>query len=109
MALVTFNKSVKYKDVRYEANKAFEVDDCDVEELKRVGATVLVVKVDTPPTPPAEPEGEADKGEDVAKLREDLLGYTVPELVQFAEKRGIDLQGKTRKADIYNLIVANLK
>ena len=44
-----------------------------------------------------------------AHIKEDLLGYTVAELTKFAEENGIDLQGKTRKADIYNVIVAHFQ
>lgn len=117
MTTVKFNHSVKYQGVRYAAHEAFKVDDSDVEELKKAGATVLSVETVTPPQPEPNGTGEdgaqdtADSGggaEDVAKLREDLLGYTVAELTQFAEERGIDLKGKTRKADIYNVIVAAL-
>ena len=117
MTTVKFDKSVKYQGVRYAAHEAFKVNDSDVEELKKAGATVLSVEPATPPQP--EPNGEGEDGvqdtldgegakEDVAKLKEDLLGYTVAELTRFAEERGIDLQGKTRKADIYNVIVASL-
>lgn len=114
MTTIKFDKSVKYQGVRYAAHEAFKVNDSDVEELKKAGATVLSVEPVTPPQPEPNGEGEdgaqdnADGAEDVAKLKEDLLGYTVAELTQFAEERGIDLQGKTRKADIYNVIVAAL-
>lgn len=117
MTTIKFDKSVKYQGVRYAAHEAFKVEDSDVDELKKAGATVLSVETVTPPQP--EPDGTGEDGaqhtadgeggaEDVAKLREDLLDYTVAELTQFAEERGIDLQGKTRKADIYNVIVAAL-
>lgn len=117
MTTIKFDKSVKYQGVRYAAHEAFKVEDSDVEDLKKAGATVLSVETVTPPQP--EPNGAGEEGaqdtaddeggeEDVAKLKEDLLEYTVAELTQFAEERGIDLQGKTRKADIYNVIVATL-
>lgn len=117
MTTIKFDKSVKYQGVRYAAHEAFKVEDSDVDELKKAGATVLSVEPATPPQP--EPDGTGEDGaqdtadgeggeEDVAKLKEDLLEYTVAELTQFAEERGIDLQGKTRKADIYNVIVAAL-
>lgn len=116
MTTIKFDKSVKYQGLRYAAHEAFKVDDSDVEELKKAGATVLSVEPATPPQP--EPTGTGEGGaqesadgegvEDVAKLKEDLLECTVAELTQFAEERGIDLQGKTRKADIYNVIVAAL-
>lgn len=115
MTTVKFDKSVKYKGVRYAAHEVFKVDDEDVAQLKEAGATVLATEPDTPPTAPgqtgegAEGEGQNNAGdEDVAQLKEKLLEYTVPELTQFAEEHNIDLQGKTRKADIYNIIVASL-
>ena len=117
MTTIKFDKSVKYQGVRYAAHEAFKVDDIDVEDLKKAGATVLSVETDAPPQPEPNgtgeeesqdtPDGEAG-AEDVAKLKEELLEYTIAELTQFAEGRGIDLQGKTRKADIYNVIVAAL-
>lgn len=118
MTTIKFDRSVKYQGVRYAAHEAFKVEDSDVEELKKVGATVLSVETVTPPQP--EPHGTGEERamdtadceggeEDAAKLKEDLLSYTVAALVQFAEERNIDLQGKTRKADIYNVIVASLE
>ena len=55
-----------------------------------------------------EQEQEEAKVEDEAKQKEALIGNTVPELIEFAKERGIDLQGKTKKADIFNHIVASL-
>lgn len=113
MTTVKFDRSVKYQGVRYAAHEAFKVEDSDVDQLKVAGATVLSVEPNTTPQP--EPDGKGEEEvcgeagvEDVAKLKEDLLGYTVAELTQFAQDRDIDLQGKTRKADIYNVIVAAL-
>ena len=117
MTTVKFDRSVKYQGVRYAAHEVFKVDDEDVAQLKKAGATVLSTDPVSPPQP--EPDGkgedEADRvedsqigDEDVAQLKEDLLSYTVPELTAFAQEHGIDLRGKTRKADIYNIIVASL-
>lgn len=115
MTTVKFDRSVKYKGVRYAAHEAFKVEDSDVEQLKVAGATVLSVEPDTTPQP--EPDGKGEEevcGEtgvgDVTypALKEQLLECTVAELTQFAKERGIDLNGKTRKADIYNVIVAAL-
>lgn len=112
MTTVKFDKSVKYQGVRYSAHEAFKVDDADVEQLKKAGATILAIEPVTPPAPPSDEaeqnedaEGQ-EHDEDVEQLKEELLGYTVPELTKFAEERGIDLQKKTKKAEIYNLIVA---
>lgn len=116
MTTVKFDKSVKYQGVRYAAHEAFKVEDADVAQLKIAGATVLATENTTPPELPAEAqEGvaaqESQKGkgdENVAQLKEELITYTVAELTKFAQSRGIDLQCKTRKADIYNVIVAAL-
>lgn len=122
MTTIKFDKSVKYQGVRYAAHEAFKVADEDVDELRKAGATVL--SVDAPAEPPAPPATSDETGkdeqsaasgqdetanEDPAQLKEKLLEYTVPELVKFAEERGIDLQKKTKKAEIYNIIVAALE
>ena len=115
MTTVKFDKSVKYEGVRHAAHEAFKVADEDVAQLRAAGATVL--SVDAPVTPPVDnDQGKVDEGaaydqnadEDVAQLKEKLLEYTVPELVKFAQERNIDLQKKTKKAEIYNIIVAAL-
>lgn len=117
MTTVKFDHSVKYQGVRYAAHEAFKVEDSDVDQLKKAGATVLSTDPVTSPQPEPDGRGEEETdggegqdegGEDVAELKEELLGYTVPELTEFAKERGIDIQGKTRKADIYNIIVAAL-
>ena len=119
MTTVKFDKAVKYKGVRYPAHVVFKADDEDVDKLKKAGATVLSTETITPPADELEGKdaGEADNttegqegtnDEDVDKLKEELLDYTIAQLTEFAEKRGIDIQGKTRKADIYNIIVASL-
>ena len=117
MTTIKFDRSVKYQGVRYAAHEAFKVNDSDVEELKKAGATVLSVETVTPPQPELSSTGEdgaqdtadgQEGAEDVAELKEALLEYAVAELTQFARERDIDLQGKTRKADIYNVIVAAL-
>lgn len=112
MFTIKFDKAVKYKGVRYAAHTAFDVEDGDIAELKQAGAIVLEEKPETPA------EGELEEGvEDEEALivddantvsKEELLEYTAPELIKFAKGKGIDLQGKTRKADIYNIIVASL-
>lgn len=117
MTTVKFDKAVKYQGVRYAPHEDFKVDDADVDQLKAAGATVLATD---PVTPASQPEPQADEeeeiaedqepecAENVAKLKEELLGYTVAELTEFACERGIDLQKKTKKAEIYNIIVAAL-
>lgn len=123
MTTVKFDHSVKYNGIRYAAHTVFKVEDKDVAELKKSGAIVLSTDTPEPPAQPDEGKGEpeqnggaenetgaeSDEDKDVAELKEALLGYTVPELTKFAEDNDIDLQGKTRKADIYNVIVAHLQ
>lgn len=118
MATVKFDHCVKYAKVWHPAHTAFDVADKDIPELKKLGCQVLSyneapAQPSTPPTDEAlesanESAGDAGEEEPVANLREELLEYSVAELKEFAEERGIDLQGKSRKADIYNLIVATL-
>lgn len=115
MTTVKFDKSVKYEGVRYSAHEAFQVKDSDVPELKKRGATVLATRLDGNEKPHTEQSDESnnkvettESKEDVAKIREILLDYSVPQLTKFAKERNINLQGKTRKADIYNTIVAAL-
>ena len=115
MTTVKFDRSVKYQGIRYAAHESFQVDDSDVEQLKKAGATVLSVEPVSPPSQEDEQAGEEEiteeaqeGGEDIAKLKEELLEYTVSELTKFAQERGIDLQKKTKKAEIYNIIVASL-
>lgn len=115
MTTIKFDRSVKYNGVRYAAHEAFKVVDEDVEQLKKAGATVLAVENATPPAAEREEEldgveeaQEHEDKEDVAQLKEKLLEYTVPELTKFAQDRGIDLQKKTKKAEIYNIIVSAL-
>lgn len=116
MTTVKFDKSVKYQGVRRAAHEVFQVADGDVPALVRAGATIL--SVDTPSPADESPEAiepesaeqapDQQSDEDIAQLKVELLQYTVSELVEFAKDRGIDLLKKTKKADIYNIIVAHL-
>lgn len=118
MTTVKFDHSVKYNGIRYAAHESFTVEDTDVEALKKAGAQVL--STSTPPAAPQESNEDAEGGQeetadasvedtDVEALREELLSYKLEELVKFAEEHDIDLQGKTRKADVYNIIVASFE
>lgn len=117
MTTVKFDKSVKYKGVRYDAHEVFPVDDSDVDQLVKAGATVLAVEAVAPtslePENPSEEQVEEceaeEAGYNVAELKEELLEYTVAGLQKFATEHNINTQGKTRKADLYNIIVASLK
>ena len=122
MATVKFDHRVKYAKVWHPAHTVFDVEDRDVPELKKLGCQVLSYNEAPahPSTPPAydpaenaddENESAVDNGQDedtVADIKEELLTYTTAQLQAFAKENDIDLQGKTRKADIYNLIVASL-
>lgn len=114
MTTVKFDKSVKYEGTRYPAHVLFEVKDEDVPYLQKIGATVMAVAPDKPVSNDTEIEladehkKEEQSEEDVTQLKEELLKYSVAQLMQFAKDRGIDLQGKTRKADIYNIIASTL-
>lgn len=122
MTIVKFDHAVKYNGVRYDAHEVFKVEDKDVEGLKKSGVTVLAVE--EPETPPADnPSTEGDAGEAsgedgkasatqtvemFTKFKEELLEYTVPQMIKLATDYDIDLQGKTRKADIYNVIIETI-
>ena len=122
MATVKFDHRVKYAKVWHPAHTVFDVEDKDVPELKKLGCQVLSYNEAPaqPSTPPADDraenadeadESKGDNGQDedtVADIKEELLTYTAAQLQAFAKENDIDLQGKTRKADIYNLIVTSL-
>ena len=126
MATVQFDHRVKYAKVWQPAHTVFDVEDKDVPELKKLGCQVLSYNEAPaqPFTPPDDDHAEnaddadeskvdnvQDEGSDedtVADIKEELLTYTTAQLQAFAKENDIDLQGKTRKADIYNLIVASL-
>ena len=122
MATVKFDHRVKYAKVWHPAHTVFDVEDRDVPELKKLGCQVLSYNEapSQPSTPPDDDPAEnaddaneiaVDNGQDedtVADIKEELLTYTTAQLQAFAKENDIDLQGKTRKADIYNLIVASL-
>ena len=138
MATVKFDHRVKYAKVWHPAHTVFDVEDKDVPELKKLGCQVLSYNEAPaqPSTPPADypaenadnaDESPVDDGQDnaneatvddgqdegsdedtIAGIKEELLTYTTAQLQAFAKENDIDLQGKTRKADIYNLIVASL-
>lgn len=111
MATVKFDKAVRYHRVRYPAHVVFEVADSDVEALRKQGATVMSAPV-------AEPEdkkkvsaetGESEESAESETLQfptdEELLGYKLDDLVEFARERNINLHGATRKAEIFQIIV----
>ena len=113
MTTVKFDRAVKYEGVRYPAHTIFNVKDNDVPELVKIGATVMSHTADEEVQEPVVADNEDKAGEetsveDTAELKEKLLTYSVAELTKFAKERNINLNGKTRKADIYNIIVSTL-
>lgn len=112
MASVKFDHRVKYAKVWHPAHTVFEVDDRDVPELKKLGCQVLSYGEASAqfkaPTEDKAADSADEQGESTADIKEKLLEYTVNELIAFAKEHNIDLQDKTRKADIFNIIVANL-
>ena len=126
MVTVKFDHRVKYAKVWHPAHTVFEVEDKDVPELKKLGCQVLSYNEAPaqPSTPPADDHAESADDADESKvdngqnessdedtgadIKEELLTYTTAQLQAFAKENDIDLQGKTRKADIYNLIVTSL-
>lgn len=109
MTTVKFDKSVKYRGIRYSAHEAFEVEDSDVAQLKKSGATILSHLESTPSnTNEIIAENGSESEKDNAEIKEQLLTYSVAKLIEFAKEHNINLQGKTRKSDIYNIIVSTL-
>lgn len=92
MATVYFDTMVIYNAKLYKAKEYIEVKDNEVEQLKQEGAHVV--------------------GEPKPKPKVDvttLVTMKVDELVKFAEANDIDLGNATKKADIFNTIVAALE
>lgn len=114
MAIIKFDHSVKYNGVRYAAHEAFKAENKDVPQLKEAGAIVLNAEepetaYDSEDEKHTETENAESTATDVSEMREKLLEYTLAELIQFAKDNNIDLQDKTRKADIYNVIIAAIQ
>lgn len=120
MTAIKFDKSVRYKGIRYPAHVVFEVDNCDLEAMKQAGAIVMRVVEEEPKKPVAavqepvaEPAVEAPAAEEpkmsIEEIREMLLASTSVQIAEFAKKENINLMGKTRKADMFNIIVEAMK
>lgn len=109
MAKVKFDKSVRYNKVRYPAHVVFDVADKDIPELQKAGAIIMSAPTATASTETVKEPLTQPIQVDTFPTNEELLTYTVEELTQFAKEHDIDLQGRTRKADLFNLIVAARK
>lgn len=101
MYKVKFATSVKYKGKRHPAHTVFDAADEDIKSLVKAGATII-----EKPKQPDNSDG-GDKAEQGALPVTPEM--TLAELTQFAEDNDIDLQGKTKKAEIYNIIVEAIK
>lgn len=133
MVKVKFEVSVKYGGTRYPAHTPFLADEKDVPGLVQSGAIILrdetkeeTNKEDNFDEYREEEDEYSDAYEEVAPEEPDLnridiqddntnlsqreailsklSSNTVPELIEFAEDQGIDLQGKHLKDDIISLI-----
>lgn len=110
MYKVKFPVTVKYKRIKRPAHTVFEVEDADIQNLVKAGAIII-----EKPSPVVEPpeESPVDTEEGTDKTEADVKvtvtpDMTVAELTAFAESKGIDITGKTKKAEIFNTIVEAL-
>lgn len=106
MYKVKFPVTVKYKRTKHPAHTVFEVEDADIQNLVKAGAIIIEkpAPVVTPPVDSAEDDTEKDNN-----TQETVTpNMTVAELTAFAESKGIDIGGKTKKAEIFNTIVEAL-
>lgn len=106
MYKVKFPVTVKYKRTKHPAHTVFEVEDADIQNLVKAGAIIIEkpAPVVIPPVDSAEDDTEKDND-----TQETVTpNMTVAELTAFAESKGIDIGGKTKKAEIFNTIVEAL-
>lgn len=106
MYKVKFPVTVKYKRTKHPAHTVFEVEDADIQNLVKAGAIIIEkpAPMVTPPVDSAEDDTEKDND-----TQETVTpNMTVAELTAFAESKGIDIGGKTKKAEIFNTIVEAL-
>lgn len=106
MYKVKFPVTVKYKRTKHPAHTVFEVEDVDIQNLVKAGAIIIEkpAPVVTPPVDSAEDDTEKDND-----TQETVTpNMTIAELTAFAESKGIDIGGKTKKAEIFNTIVEAL-
>lgn len=106
MYKVKFPVTVKYKRTKHPAHTVFEVEDADIQNLVKAGAIIIEkpAPVVTPPVDSAEDDTEKDND-----TQETVTpNMTVADLTAFAESKGIDISGKTKKAEIFNTIVEAL-
>lgn len=108
MAMVKFVHSVRYNREYYPAHTPFEVNDSDIALLQKQGAIVLSTLPKESISEPKSVVVPVPSEEDTTDVREELLTMTIDELTRYAKEHDIDLQGKTRKAEIYNIIIESL-
>lgn len=106
MYKVKFPVTVKYKRTKHPAHTVFEVEDADIQNLVKAGA-IIIEKPAPVVTPPVNSDkDDTEKDNDTQKTV--TPNMTVAELTAFAESKGIDIGGKTKKAEIFNTIVEAL-
>lgn len=106
MYKVKFPVTVKYKRTKHPAHTVFEVEDADIQNLVKAGA-IIIEKPAPVVTPPVDSvEDDTEKDDDTQETV--TPNMTVAELTAFAESKGIDIGGKTKKAEIFNTIVEAL-
>ena len=103
MYKVKFPVTVKYKRTKHPAHTVFEVEDADIQNLVKAGAIII-----EKPAPAVTPPVEDDTEKDDTTQETVTPNMTVAELTAFAESKGIDIGGKTKKAEIFNTIVEAL-
>lgn len=106
MIKVKFSMSVLYKGQRYPAHTVFDAADEDEAALIKDGAIVMErsKKDDKPHL--VKPSAPAATEKDQVEISPDM---TVSELVEIAEKYDVDMKGKTKKSEIYNILVEHFK
>ena len=106
MYKVKFPVTVKYKRTKHPAHTVFEVDDADIQNLVKAGAIIIEKPA---PVVTAPVESDEDDAKEATDTQETVTpNMTVAELTAFAESKGIDIGGKTKKAEIFNTIVEAL-
>lgn len=106
MYKVKFPVTVKYKRIKHPAHTVFEVDDADIQDLVKAGAIIIEKPAPVVTLPVDSSEDDTEKDNDTQETV--TPNMTVAELTAFAESRGIDIGGKTKKAEIFNTIVEAL-
>lgn len=106
MYKVKFPVTVKYKRTKHPAHTVFEVEDADIQNLVKAGAIIIEKPAPVVTSPVDSDEDDTNTEENTQETV--TPNMTVAELTAFAESKGIDIGGKTKKAEIFNTIVEAL-